>query len=450
MRRRGRTTTRREGWYCVIMALLIFSGAIWRDVNLLLMLSGVVIGPMVFGVHAVRVTLRGLKARRRTPDRVVAGEPMILPIELINPRRRLSLWGVWARQSIERLGGAGSRSRWKILARNGNSSTARRDEALVEVLFPHVPAGQSRVASCSVRLLRRGRYQLGPLRLATSFPFGLFERTIEVADAEEILVYPRIGHLTSQWTQRRRESLLGQCHREFRGGVEGDFLGLRAWRPGDGRRLIDWRASARTMRGEHSSTSGLMVRQFEKPRGRDIALILDLFTGSKKRSDPEVEVAVEKAVAFAATLVEDACREGGGNLLLAAWDEAPSIARGPVSPGLFEEAMTELALVSPTREDRLGELMAEAASHLGRDMEVVVVTIGAGCNDASRQDNSSQGPSGEAGVIDPSRVPLLQGDSATRSLLRSLRVIDVTGPDFDRFVRFEDTSEANELNGIVT
>src|SRR6478752_7167667 len=39
---------------------------------------------------------------------------------------------------------------------------------------------------------RRGRYEVGPLRVTVTDPFALFERTRVVLGSEEVIVYPRV------------------------------------------------------------------------------------------------------------------------------------------------------------------------------------------------------------------------------------------------------------------
>ena len=174
------------------------------------------------------------------------------------------------------------------------------------MLFPYARAGQSRKGVYRGRLVERGRYRFGPLRASTRFPFGLFSRTITLGKPETLIVLPRLGRLTRGWAARRQEAFAGTDRRRRRPGAEGDFYGVREWRSGDGRRLIHWRSSARLGK--------LVVRQFERPRSRDVAVVLDLWQPEPHR--PEHVENVELAVSFAATVLADVCRKGGSNIYL--------------------------------------------------------------------------------------------------------------------------------------
>jgi uncharacterized protein (DUF58 family) len=225
-----------------------------------------------------------------------------------------------------------------------------------------VPAGGSRKGVYRGCLSDRGRYRFGPVRLTTRFPFGLFSRTITVGEPETLLVLPRLGRLTDAWAARRQEALAG-ADRRRRPGVEGDFYGVRDWRGGDGKRLIHWRSSARLGK--------LVVRQFERPRTRDVAVILDLWrpdSGSKS-SD-----AVERAISFAATVLADVCRGSGSEVCLAFVNSEPELFEGPASPTTLQGMSEQLAIVDGRSDDMLPKLLAHTLPRLAADVDIVLVS----------------------------------------------------------------------------
>ena len=114
----------------------------------------------------------------------------------------------------------------------------------------------------------RGKYRFRDLDLGTRSPFGLVEHRVTIALADQILVYPRIGHLTRRWFQMQRqatENRRGQRH--DRSAQQVEYHGLRDYRSGDSPRWIHWRTSAR--RGE------LMVKEFEQQNEQDLAILID-------------------------------------------------------------------------------------------------------------------------------------------------------------------------------
>ena len=214
MTRKSRTTISLEGWYYLLLLAMVCVGAVVGGVNLLLVLAGMLAGPLLFGWWAVRGALRGIEPRRKLPHGVCAGDLLVVNVRLTNTRRRRGCWAVVVEEQIRREG-------------------FPADTLRPRVLFSYVPAGESRDAAYRGRLERRGRYRLGPPRLSTRFPFGLFCQTTTVGGTDTLTVFPRLGRLTQAWAARHHEALTGTQRRERRHGNEGDFYGVRQWRSGD-------------------------------------------------------------------------------------------------------------------------------------------------------------------------------------------------------------------------
>jgi uncharacterized protein (DUF58 family) len=342
-----RTTLCREGWYYLLVLGLIFGGAMAREVNLLLVLAGLLAGPLIFNWRTVVLTLRGLRVERKVPQGVCAGDLLVAQIQVRNGRRKVGCWAVVVEERFERVG-----------------SPRREQPFRPRVLFPYVPAGESRSGAYRGRLARRGRYRLGPLKVSTRFPFGLFSRTITVGNAETVTIFPRLGRLTRGWATRHRESFAGTHRREQRHGPEGDFYGVREWKPGDRRRWIHWRSSARSGR--------LVVRQFEQPRNRDVAVLVDLWQ-PRRPAQTDLDH-VELAVSFAATVVAELCRKGDSDLLVGTTGQAAPCIRGPASVALLQDVMQALAVAEAHHEDRLPELLVGALAQLEPGSEIVLVS----------------------------------------------------------------------------
>ena len=169
----------------------------------------------------------------------------------------------------------------------------------------------------------------------------------------------------------------------------GDYYGVRPWRSGDSRRLIHWRSSAR-----HGA---LMVRQFDRQRNRDLAVLIELW-------QPEVPAAeqlenVELAVSFAATLVAEACRTGGSDLVIGTTARAADCLRGPASVALLHDAMESLATAEADHRDYLPALLDSALQKTNRGTEIVLI----GTRPIDLADAARFG----ALCADPSRRPML-------------------------------------------
>ena len=97
---RLQTTVSREGWFYMAIVLIVFGGAVSKEVNLLLILAGMLFCPVLINWRAVRSTLRGLRVERQLPLRSSAGEMFSVGLSLANTRPRLSSWAVLVEEQI--------------------------------------------------------------------------------------------------------------------------------------------------------------------------------------------------------------------------------------------------------------------------------------------------------------------------------------------------------------
>jgi uncharacterized protein (DUF58 family) len=355
----------------------------------MLVLVGMLIGPLLFSWRLVVLTLRGLEVHRRMPPTVCAGDLLVVNVELSNPRKRLGCWAAVVEEQIR-----------------GEAGPGRGRTVRPTVFFLYVPPGHSREAVYRGRLPHRGRYRLGPMRVSTRFPFGLFQRRVTWEETDTLTVFPRLGRLTHGWIRRDRTDFEGTQRRERRHSrVTGEYYGVREWRDGDSLRWIHWRSSAR-----HGS---LVVRQFEQHLNRDVALLVDLWEPDDPA--PEDVENVELAVSFAATVVADLCRKGGSNVLVGVTGAEPDCSGGPASAALLQGVMGRLALAEASGEDRLSALFERVAREIAPGTELVIVS--------TRSEDLS----------DAERFPDLWKDPARRALLRRARIIRTGGEELARY-----------------
>ncbi|MEJ2211472.1 MAG: DUF58 domain-containing protein [Anaerolineae bacterium] len=118
--------------------------------------------------------------------------------------------------------------------------------------------------SYTVRVARGG-YTFQQVEAVASDLFGLFQRRLALPAPDQLLVLPRIVKLRSLAIRPlRTRSYAGPVPaRQAGSGV--DFYGVREYHPGDPRRWINWRLSAR-------HPSGLFTNEFEQERIADVRL----------------------------------------------------------------------------------------------------------------------------------------------------------------------------------
>jgi uncharacterized protein (DUF58 family) len=145
---------------------------------------------------------------------------------------------------------------------------------------------------------RRGLYTLGPTRLRTGDPFGIYTLTIHDPHASTVLVTPpqlalsslRIGAGGWGGDQARRRGVLVR---------EVSDSGVRDYLPGDSLKRIHWRASA------HQDS--LVVRQMEAAAAPDWWIVVDLERAAQCGGGQETTL--ELSIVLAASLASRGFRE---------------------------------------------------------------------------------------------------------------------------------------------
>jgi uncharacterized protein (DUF58 family) len=336
-----RVALTRTGWTYLAVVGTAFGGAWLRDSNALLLVAGMLAGPLLVCLWLPRRVLSRLQVERRLPDAVAATDRLVVELTVTNRSRWLSALAIDVRDVCRYEGPLSG-----VVVGGG------------QILLPHLGPG----ASCRVVYEGyppvRGRYLFGPLRLSTVFPLGLVwhRRTIDVE--AELMAHPRLGRLTPAGLQLARHSDLSlerTRRQQTRLGV--DFHGLRDWRPGDSRRSIHWRSTAR--RGQ------IVVRQFDNARGQDVALFLDLWQPAADAAgnvDPVALEKVETALSLAATLIVNTCRQGGYRLVMVVAGEELVQFDARTSASLAREALAHLAVIQPRTRSALPDGFVDALS----------------------------------------------------------------------------------------
>lgn len=345
-----RTRISIEGWYYLLVLAFIVGGAMMREINLLLFVAGILMGPMIISWRLVNRDLQQVDVIHKLPTGIGAGEVLVAEVAVTNARRRMDTWGVTVED--------------RIVYCDPDQNGQETGES-VRVFFSHVPTQETRVANYQGRIQRRGRYAVGPLELSTRFPLGLLRRTVTFTGKQYLYVYPRMGRLKSQWLQMMQPARIGSRRSQQRQGmVEGEFHSLRDWRGGDSKRWIHWRTSARRNK--------LSVKQFERQQSQNLAVLIDLWLPPD--ADDDDFRRVEDVISFAATVVANHCRRGSSRLLLGIAGFKQETVAGVASTGLLEECLEELAVAQPTTVDCLPTLLNEVLSTARPESRVVVLS----------------------------------------------------------------------------
>ena len=141
---------------------------------------------------------------------------------------------------------------------------------------------------------RRAVIQVGPTRSVRGDPLGLMRREVKWADELELFVHPQTSRLqgvASGWLR----DLEGRPTND-RSPTDVAFHTLREYVPGDDRRHVHWRTSARLNK--------LMVRQFIDNRRSHLGIVVDTDPGNYSDAD-EFELAVSMAASLGLRAIVD-------------------------------------------------------------------------------------------------------------------------------------------------
>lgn len=211
----------------------------------------------------------------------------------------------------------------------------------------------------SLATTRRGVVPVGPATTVRGDPFGLIRRTVPWSEVVELVVHPITVGIESLGAGVLRD-LEGQTTNET-STSDLAFHTLREYAPGDDRRYIHWRSSARATALSGEST--LLVRQFLDTRRSHLTAVVDGRTDSYLD-----EIDFETAISAAASVVRRALTDDVDTSVLAAQSALYS---GSMALALDTFARAELGT------DVALTALAARAAQLAPDTTVALLVTGA-------------------------------------------------------------------------
>lgn len=333
-----------EGIVYLVIMFALFTGAMLTKSNMLLLVFALMAGPFVINGWMTYGMLRSAQVTRTSPRRAMVGELFSVELELANTRRFLSIWVMSIRDTIMHA----------------------NEDLVANVLFARVGPLKSETGHYQMRLIRRGRYRLGPILAISRFPLGLVERSRIFKSTDELLIYPRIGRLTSNWKRRWMSATELVARPQPHSGVFHDeFHRLREFRTGDNPRDIHWRTSAR--RGE------LILREYQQNRDFNLTVILDLWQPATRRGSESEHV--ERALSFVATMLVEhgrTCRDA--LLSLFASGNKPFRWQGQGTSASLESLFDGLALINAGAAADTRMLTDEALQRSSVSTRIILIT----------------------------------------------------------------------------
>jgi uncharacterized protein (DUF58 family) len=228
----------REGKYFIGITFGVGFAAINTGNNLLYLLLGMLLSMIVVSGVLSELSLRELTVVRRLPPRAQVARPHLVEIEVFNHKRRIPSYAI----EVEDL-------------RAGQPADKR-------CFFLKISPRSAQVAAYRRTPARRGRDRHVGFRVATRFPFGLFEKSRELTADGDLIIYPAVDPI--QLPTNLPGDRLGGNSALGRGSGD-EILSLRAMREGDDPRDIYWR----------KSVEQLIVRERAREVRRDVSYSID-------------------------------------------------------------------------------------------------------------------------------------------------------------------------------
>jgi len=170
-----------------------------------------------------------------------------------------------------------------------------------EFSIPALKPAQEHDELFAVPTNRRAVIATGPAISVRGDQLGLIRRVVRWTDPIDLFVHPVTTPLAPSAAGLVRD-LEGQVTKKI---TDSDlsFHALRSYAPGDDRRYVHWRTSARLIQ-QTGDPMNLMVRQFEETR-RSQLTVLQSESSAFYESDDEFELAVSVATSLAAQVIRD-------------------------------------------------------------------------------------------------------------------------------------------------
>ena len=234
----------RPGLMLGFTLLTLLVASINYQLNLGYILTFLLAGSALVGMHVCHSTLRGLAMNLIAPAAQHAGSSASFDVKLTNSRRS-ARHGIGLR--VLHLAGA---------------KTVKASQA--HWTWTDVPAQGSSTVQVAFTPSRRGLHRLPTLTAETRFPLGTFRVWTVWRPAAQILVYPAAEPNAPPLPPGEPRS--GGNAAASRVQNTGEFDGVRSYRRGDPMKLVVWKKAAKADEQGH----GLVVRETEQAQRHEL------------------------------------------------------------------------------------------------------------------------------------------------------------------------------------
>ncbi|MBI2851841.1 MAG: DUF58 domain-containing protein [Chloroflexi bacterium] len=345
-------------------------GGLWLPITVLLLLASLILRQVPLFMIAITFFLAGSLARlwgrfclnrveyrrRLSSNRVFFGEEIQLEVEVSN-RKPLPLPWLQVEDEIPD----------QVTLLKGKTYQSSQPARQVLGNFFSLPWYHKTVRRYPVKCAQRGYFSFGPARIRSGDIFGFFDREVEVAAEEHLIVYPRIVSLETLGIPSRQPvgDILVKRH------IHPDpllTLGVRDYSPGDSLKRIHWKTSAKT--------GQLQTKIAETTTTIDVGIFLDVRTVEPPLWGSEPQL-LELAVITAASVANHGLSQGyrvGLYVNQSKWEDNQTVKLPPSQHAdQFRLMLEALAQVHGTESVSIARFVQQESRNLPWGSSLVVI-----------------------------------------------------------------------------
>ena len=274
--------------------------------------------------------------------------------------------------------------------------------ATAQFMVPRLAAGAEHEELFAVPTKRRAVLVVGPVRSVRDDPLSLMRRQVTWAKEQELFVHPRTVRLDEAASGFLRD--LEGTPSSALSSSDIAFHALRDYAPGDDRRHVHWRTTARTGK--------LMVRQFEETRRSHVVVALDNLA-EHYASDDEFELAVSVAASIS------------GQTFREEKELTPFSFDGRQSTGTLRSMMDDYTVVEQLRDRISFHELGQKAADLAPNASAVMMIVGPHTTARELNSAANQLPIGVMAVA----IRCVDDAEVKRSAIGSLDVVTLGSLD---------------------
>jgi uncharacterized protein (DUF58 family) len=228
-----------------------------------------------------------LDVRRLSVDRAAVGEPLVVRYAVSNHGGLMPAFGIRLEERA-----AGTRRGWERLM------------APAPAWLLHLGPRETVHAEAVFLPRRRGEAWFDALRIRTTFPFGIVEKSITRSQPQRVLVEPKVEPLRRRVLDAVAPPAAVGTTITARAGAGDDYYGLREFRSGDSMRHVAWKRTA--------NRDQLVAIERSRPSPRRLRIVLNLTAPPPAEGGERAQrrAREEDAISLAASLAHAAEIDG--------------------------------------------------------------------------------------------------------------------------------------------